>query len=199
MVKNPPASAGDVRRKRCGFGPWLGKIPWRRARQPTPVFLPREPHAQRSLAGCSPQGRTVGQDWRGWAEHAHTAGVGTQRGCPLAVQVWEALNAAGYRGKTLPKFLGHSLPWSIHFKILGYQQQSLKSQGCLKINSEKETEAKALYLWMRVGRPVTQDTAKISCLEKNLPHWWGTGNPGGLRILHPSQAGSADPGGGAGA
>ena len=30
------------RRKRCGFDPWMGKIPWRRAWQPTPAFLPRE-------------------------------------------------------------------------------------------------------------------------------------------------------------
>ena len=28
------------RRKRHGFGPWVGKIPWRRAWQPTPVFFP---------------------------------------------------------------------------------------------------------------------------------------------------------------
>ena len=32
----------------------LGKIPWRRTWQPTPVFLPGEFHAQRSLAGYSP-------------------------------------------------------------------------------------------------------------------------------------------------
>ena len=40
-----------------GFDSWFGKIPWRRAWQPTPVFLPRESHGQRSLAGCSPWGR----------------------------------------------------------------------------------------------------------------------------------------------
>ena len=28
------------RGKRCGFHPWVGKIPWRRAWQPTPVFFP---------------------------------------------------------------------------------------------------------------------------------------------------------------
>ena len=28
------------RHKRCGFDPWVGKIPWRMARQPTPVFSP---------------------------------------------------------------------------------------------------------------------------------------------------------------
>ena len=36
--------------------PWVGKIPWRRAWQPTPVFLPGESHGQRSLAGYSPWG-----------------------------------------------------------------------------------------------------------------------------------------------
>ena len=30
------------RHKRCGFDPWVRKIPWRRAQQPTPVFLPGE-------------------------------------------------------------------------------------------------------------------------------------------------------------
>ena len=39
-----------------GFDPWVRKIPWRRERQPTPVFLPGASHGQRSLAGYSPQG-----------------------------------------------------------------------------------------------------------------------------------------------
>ena len=41
------------RHKRCGFHPWVGKIPWRRAWQPTSVFLPGESHGRRSLAGYS--------------------------------------------------------------------------------------------------------------------------------------------------
>ena len=44
------------RHRRCGFSPWVGKIPWRRKWQPTPVFLPGESHRQRSLAGYSPKG-----------------------------------------------------------------------------------------------------------------------------------------------
>ena len=40
LVKNPHANAGDRRRR---FNPWVGKIPWRRVRQPTPAFLPGEP------------------------------------------------------------------------------------------------------------------------------------------------------------
>ena len=52
VVKNSPANAGDI--KRCRFDPWVGKIPWRRAWLPTPVFLPGASHGQRSLAGYSP-------------------------------------------------------------------------------------------------------------------------------------------------
>jgi len=40
--------------KRCKFDPWVGKIPWSRKWQPTPVFLPEEFHGQRSLMGYSP-------------------------------------------------------------------------------------------------------------------------------------------------
>ena len=50
LVKNWTAIAGDKRR---GFDPWVGKIPWSEARQPTPVFLPGKSHGQRSLVGYS--------------------------------------------------------------------------------------------------------------------------------------------------
>ena len=36
---------------------WVGKIPWRRRRQPTRVSLPGKSQGQRSLAGYSPWGR----------------------------------------------------------------------------------------------------------------------------------------------
>ena len=51
VVKEPACQCR--RHKRCKFDPWVGKIPWRRAWQSTPVFLPGESHGQRSLAGCS--------------------------------------------------------------------------------------------------------------------------------------------------
>ena len=44
------------------WDPWVGKIPWKRKWQPTPVFLPRKSHGQRSLAGYSPGGHRVGYD-----------------------------------------------------------------------------------------------------------------------------------------
>ena len=43
--------------RRSGLSPWVGKIPWKREQQPTPIFLPREFHGQRNLAGYSPWGR----------------------------------------------------------------------------------------------------------------------------------------------
>ena len=42
---------------RPGFDPWVGKIPWRRNWQPTPVLLPGESHGGRSLVNYSPWGR----------------------------------------------------------------------------------------------------------------------------------------------
>ena len=42
------------RSKRCGFDPWVRKIPWSRKWQPTPVFLPGKSQGQRSLVGYNP-------------------------------------------------------------------------------------------------------------------------------------------------
>ena len=53
-VQSLPASADDARDS--WVWSWVGKIPWRRAGQPTPVFFPGESHGQRSLVGYSPWG-----------------------------------------------------------------------------------------------------------------------------------------------
>ena len=42
--------------RRHRFDPWVGKIHWRRKRQPTPVFLLGLSYGQKSLEGCSPWG-----------------------------------------------------------------------------------------------------------------------------------------------
>ena len=53
LVKKPPAM----------WETWVRPLgwedPWKRKWQPTPVFLPGEPHGQRNLVGYSPQGRKV--------------------------------------------------------------------------------------------------------------------------------------------
>ena len=51
-------SGSDSKASACKAGVLgaVGKIPWRRSWQPTPVLLPGESHGQRSLAGYSPWG-----------------------------------------------------------------------------------------------------------------------------------------------
>ena len=63
VVKNLPANAGDMR---CRFDPWVGKIPWRKTRQPTQVLLSEEYHGQRSLLGYWKESDMIE------LEHTHT-------------------------------------------------------------------------------------------------------------------------------
>ena len=61
MVKNLPA-VQEIGRP--GFDPWVRKIPCKREWLPTLVFLPREFHGQRRLAGYSPSGsQRIGHHW----------------------------------------------------------------------------------------------------------------------------------------
>ena len=80
LVKNLPAI------RRPGFDPWVGKIPWRRDRLPTPVFLPGESHGQRSLVGYSlwvhkESDTTEWLNWSGlynpWNSPGENTGVGS--------------------------------------------------------------------------------------------------------------------------
>ena len=50
--KEPAYQSRGPQRQR--LDPWVGKIPWRREPQCTPVFLSAEFHGQKSLAGYSP-------------------------------------------------------------------------------------------------------------------------------------------------
>ena len=50
MVKKPPVM------QETRVLPLGREDPWKRAWLPTPIFLPREPHGQRSLVGYSPWG-----------------------------------------------------------------------------------------------------------------------------------------------
>ena len=63
MLKNTPANAGDL-----GLTPSLGRSPWRRKWQPTPVFLPGKSHGQRCLMSYSPWGPKESD----MSEHTHT-------------------------------------------------------------------------------------------------------------------------------
>ena len=60
--------------RRQEFDPWVRKIPWRRAWQSTPVFLPGESHGQRNLAGYSQEGHKE-SDMTEQTYHARTFAV----------------------------------------------------------------------------------------------------------------------------
>ena len=81
VVREP--SCQCRRLKRRGFDPCVGKIPWRRAWQPTPVFLPREFHGQRSLAGYSPWGRKESDKTEQLHFHFSLSCIGEGNGNPL--------------------------------------------------------------------------------------------------------------------
>ena len=52
----PWRSESSCQWRKHKFHPWVGKIPWRRKWQPTPVFFPGKSERQRSMAGYSPWG-----------------------------------------------------------------------------------------------------------------------------------------------
>ena len=74
VVKNPPANAGDIR-----FNFWVGKIPWRRKWQPTPVFLPEKCSGHRSQAGYSPWSHKESDTTERLRTHILRTRVGAER------------------------------------------------------------------------------------------------------------------------
>ena len=54
LVNNLPAV--QQMHRRCQFDSWVRRIPWRRAWQPTPVFLLGKSHGQRTLVDYSTWG-----------------------------------------------------------------------------------------------------------------------------------------------
>ena len=69
--------------KRCGFYPWVWKIPWSRKGQATQVFLPGKSHGQRNLAGYSVWGgKRARHNWV--TKHTHTRACVTESLCLTA-------------------------------------------------------------------------------------------------------------------
>ena len=65
---------------------WVGKIPWRRKQQPSPVFLSGKSHGQRNLVGYSPWGHKR-------ARHGLMTEQQEQRGCSYPTTAeWRACN-----------------------------------------------------------------------------------------------------------
>ena len=103
--------------RRCGFSPWVRKMPWRRKWQPTPVFLPGNFHGQRSPVGLKSMGIAKSQ---------------TQlRNRALETLVWEG----GWASRILRKLLrkqwwswGDTRRWGSHLLGRGKEQPRCQAQ-----------------------------------------------------------------------
>ena len=74
------------------FDSWVRKMPWRRAWQPTPVFLPEESHGWRSLAGCHPGGHRESDTHAGCQEQTTCVSGPDPAARPLDALWTQALN-----------------------------------------------------------------------------------------------------------
>ena len=84
--KNPACQCR--RHKRCGFHPWVRKIRWRRAWQPTPVILPWEFPWTEELGGLQSIGsQRVGHDW---SDLACTHALLTPGNHKLVLQIYDS-------------------------------------------------------------------------------------------------------------
>ena len=74
------------RHKRCRFNPWVRKLPWRRAWQPIPVFLPGEFPWTEEPDGLVMGSQRVGHDWAAeqQQQHVHWVGDAIQASHPLS-------------------------------------------------------------------------------------------------------------------
>ena len=108
------------RRKRCGFCPWIVKVPRTRAWQPAPVFLPGEFQGQGILVGYSPWG--------------HKELDTTEQ---LTLSLWEVAVACHGRGTKeqiclVPRQFDRSSRWYISSGWAYQFDLSLSSMLCLK-------------------------------------------------------------------
>ena len=74
LVKNLPVNETVFDDKRLSFSSRVGKIPWRRAWQPPPVFSPRKSHEQKSQVGY----RSLDSSFKAWTAALRRRGHKTQ-------------------------------------------------------------------------------------------------------------------------
>ena len=100
------------RHKRRGFDPWVRKMPWRRAWQTTPGFLPEKYHGQRSLVGYNFINHKESDTTEHWT-HTETA-------------VWGVFIQEKWMN------LSNSKQWDLQQFKLTYSHSSIFSSGSLE-------------------------------------------------------------------
>ena len=151
------------RHKRCMFYPSVSKIPWRRAWQPTSVFLPGESQGRRSPVGYSPCGHKE-SDTTELLTHTqmteHNVGTTQPVHKPTVCEKWNFQipkgsenGPGGHAGSRWPNgitwsFAGASLPKPLggHFRIWN------RKGHWLKVRSAGRDKVSAWTSWDNMGR-----------------------------------------------
>jgi len=166
--------------KRPGFNPWVGKIPWRRAWQPTPGFLLGESHGQGSLAGYSPWGQresdTTEATWHSTVSQESVINIhtfpslsllthtGTQTHTQPWTRVWCSKN---WKTALVLPFPGEFLSFHVQGAEAGveFKQSLMKAE-------HRRTDALELWCWRRLLKvPWTARRSNQSILKKISPEY----------------------------
>ena len=129
--------------KRHGFDPWVREIPWRKTRQPTPVFLPRESSQTGEAGGLQFIGsERVGYEW---SDLAHIESKGNNKNKQVELNQTK-------------KFL--------------HRKKSIKWKGSLP-NQKKNSRESYIYIWWEANIQNVSWTCKTQNNNKNTkqPDW----------------------------
>ena len=75
LLRGCTGKESACRCRRCGFDPWVDKIPWKRKWQLSPAFLPGKFRGPRSLAGYSPWGCKDLDSTEWLSKHTHLSSI----------------------------------------------------------------------------------------------------------------------------
>ena len=133
------------------LNPWVGKIPWRKKWQPTPVFFPGKSNGQRSLVGCSPWGHEESDTAEQLPFHFSLSCIGEGNGNPLQCSClenpmdggawWATVHGAAKSRTRLSNFTFtftfitlsfRSFPFSKHFLCVDYTSLERVTKNTLK-------------------------------------------------------------------
>ena len=139
--------------RRCGFNPWVRKIPWRRKQQTTPLFLLGKSHGLRSLEAIVIGSQRISHDFLegsfplcsgspgllewGWREPGSSSGESSEKGYD---DFYVSLNS---NRKDLCRWSRDQAPslWSgsTDSKILDYQRTNPKDYKIVRTHINETT------------------------------------------------------------
>ena len=101
------------RHKRHGFDPWVGKIPWRRKWQPTPVFLQKKSRDKGAWQATVHGSQRVGHDWA--SEPQALRGIDWNSFCHCLVILRQTLKAIFLVLKAVSTYIIIQIMWLLFY------------------------------------------------------------------------------------